>query len=41
MKSLINDLFTRLSEKYEYNVGLYVGGMKEHELKLSESKEVL
>ena len=40
-KSLINDLFTRLSEKYEDNVGLYVGGMKEHELKLSESKKII
>ena len=40
-KSLINDLFTRLSEKYIDNVGLYVGGMKEHELKVSESKKII
>ena len=40
-KSLINKLFDDLDEKYPGNVGLYIGGMKEEQLKLSESKQII
>ena len=39
-KSLINDLYERVC-KWNSSVGLYLGGMKEHELKESEGKQVI
>ena len=39
-KSLINDLYERVCQ-WNSSVGLYLGGMKEHELKESEGKQVI
>lgn len=39
-KKLINDLYSNI-QTFEPSVGLYVGGMKEAELKVSEDKKVI
>lgn len=39
-KSLINELFEKISY-FESSIGLYVGGMREEQLKASESKNVI
>ena len=40
-KTLINFLFDELGKTYIDDVGLYVGGMKENDLKQSESKKII
>ena len=39
-KSLIQELYDKI-EQFESSVGLYVGGMKEHQLKESENKKII
>tara|TARA_Y100000389_G_scaffold99354_1_gene96083 strand:+ start:12256 stop:13701 length:1446 start_codon:yes stop_codon:yes gene_type:complete len=39
-KSLIDELFNKM-KIFENSVGLYIGGMKDHQLKESESKKVI
>ena len=39
-KSLIDELFNKI-KIFENSVGLYIGGMKDHQLKESESKKVI